>query len=164
MIDDSDAVANLGALLVENEWQITTAESCTGGGVASALTSVSGSSLWFEQGFITYSNTAKQCQLGVEKLLLDQYGAVSEPVVRAMAEGACQRAKADIGVAVSGVAGPSGGSIDKPVGTVWLAWVLPTIGTVAKCYCFDGDRNSVRSQAVAIAIGELTKLLTKNTV
>jgi len=164
MIDNSDLVVSLGQLLIENKWQITTAESCTGGGIASALTSVSGSSLWFEQGFVTYSNTAKQYQLGVEKLLLDQYGAVSEPVVRAMAEGACQRAKADISIAVSGIAGPGGGSIDKPVGTVWLAWVLPNMGTVAKCYCFNGNRDSVRSQAVTIAISELAKQLAKNTV
>ncbi len=164
-MDDLDGLAiSLGELLTNHQWQITTAESCTGGGIAAAITSVAGSSQWFEQGFITYSNAAKQQHLNVEKLLLDKYGAVSEPVVLAMAKGACQQAKADVGIAVSGIAGPGGGSQDKPVGTVWLAWALPNTDTIARCYCFDGDRDAVRLQAVVMAISELNKLLQKNTV
>ncbi len=160
----NNLAANLGELLIGNQWQVTTAESCTGGGVAAAITSVAGSSKWFEQGFITYSNAAKQQQLNVEESLLDKHGAVSEPVVLAMAKGACEQAGANVGIAVSGIAGPGGGAVNKPVGTVWLAWALPNTHTMAKCYCFEGDREAVRSQAVVIAISELNKLLIKNTV
>ena len=164
MGDDSTLAAVLGQLLTSRQWQITTAESCTGGGIASVITSVAGSSAWFEQGLITYSNGAKQQQLNVDNALLIEHGAVSEAVVRAMAEGACRKANANVGIAVSGIAGPGGGLPDKPVGTVWLAWAIQDAATITKCYQFKGERDAVRAQAVTAAISELNKVLNKNTV
>lgn len=164
MHNDSSIAATLGQLLVSRQWIITTAESCTGGSIASAITSIAGSSKWFEQGFVTYSNNAKQQQLGVAESVLIEHGAVSEAVVRAMAMQACDKAGANVAIAVSGVAGPGGGSIEKPVGTVWLAWTIQNAGTTTKCYQFKGDRNAVRAQAVSMAIGELNKVLSKSTV
>lgn len=164
MHDDSLIATTLGQLLGNRQWTITTAESCTGGGIASVITSVDGSSAWFEQGFITYSNSAKQQQLDVAEALLIKHGAVSEAVVIAMATGARKKANANVAIAVSGVAGPGGGSIDKPVGTVWLAWAIQDAGTVAKCYQFTGGRDTVRAQAVTRAIDELNKALSKKTV
>lgn len=164
MHNDSSIAATLGQLLVNRQWIITTAESCTGGSIASAITSIAGSSKWFEQGFVTYSNNAKQQQLGVAESVLIEHGAVSEAVVRAMAMQACDKAGANVAIAVSGVAGPGGGSIEKPVGTVWLAWTIQNAGTTTKCYQFKGDRNAVRAQAVSMAIGELNKVLSKSTV
>ena len=164
MHDDSLIATTLGQLLGNRQWTITTAESCTGGGIASVITSVDGSSAWFEQGFITYSNSAKQQQLDVAEALLIKHGAVSEAVVIAMATGARKKANANVAIAVSGVAGPGGGSIDKPVGTVWLAWAIQDAGTVAKRYQFTGGRDTVRAQAVTRAIDELNKALSKKTV
>lgn len=131
---------------------LTTAESCTGGSVAQALTSVSGSSGWFERGFVTYSNRAKEEMLGVPAQLLQQYGAVSEPVVQAMAEGALCHSHSQISLAISGIAGPGGGSLDKPVGTVWLAWAA--LGQKSRCRCehFGGNREQIRAQAVAASL------------
>lgn len=134
--------------------QVATAESCTGGGIAEAITRIAGSSAWFGQGWVTYSNTAKVSQLGVPPALLEAHGAVSLEVVMAMAEGARERAAADWGVAVSGVAGPGGGSIEKPVGMVWLAWAGAD-GTHVQCRQFAGDRAQVREQTVALALEEL---------
>jgi nicotinamide-nucleotide amidase len=164
MHDDSIIATTLGQLLGNRQWKITTAESCTGGGIASVITSVDGSSAWFEQGFITYSNSAKQKQLDVAEALLIKHGAVSEAVVIAMATGARKRANANVAIAVSGVAGPGGGSTDKPVGTVWLAWAIQDTDTVAKCYLFTGGRDAVRAQAVTRAIDELNKALSKKAV
>jgi nicotinamide-nucleotide amidase len=164
MSDDSALAVSLGQLLTARKWQITTAESCTGGGIANVITSVAGSSAWFEQGFITYSNSAKQQQLGVAEALLIKHGAVSEAVVKAMATGACKKANANVAIAVSGVAGPGGGSADKPVGTVWLAWAIQDTDTVAKCYQFKGGRDAVRAQAGTRAIDELNKALSNNAV
>jgi nicotinamide-nucleotide amidase len=164
MGDDSILAAALGQLLTSRQWQVTTAESCTGGGIASAITSVAGSSAWFEQGFITYSNDAKQQQLNVDNTLLIKHGAVSEAVVRAMVAGALDKANANVAFAVSGIAGPGGGSPDKPVGTVWLAWAIQDADTIAMRYQFKGDRDAVRAQAITTAISELNKVLTKNTV
>jgi nicotinamide-nucleotide amidase len=122
-LDKADELAQmLGQLLMAQNWRITTAESCTGGLIAGALTDVSGSSSWFEQGVVTYSNRAKQNLLGVPSSVFDEHGAVSEACVMAMASGALRTSGADIAVSVSGVAGPGGGSAEKPVGTVWLAW------------------------------------------
>lgn len=150
----------LGASLQARGWRVTAAESCTGGGVASAVTMVAGSSEWFEYGFVTYANQAKESLLGVRAATLAQHGAVSEPVVREMAEGAVRVSGADLAVAVSGVAGPGGGTQDKPVGTVWFAWTTPT-GTTAEVHRIAGDRETVRQQAVRIA---LQGLLAKTTV
>lgn len=138
---------------------VATAESCTGGGIAEAITRVAGSSAWFGQGWVTYSNAAKQNQLGVPAALLAAHGAVSEPVVRAMAEGARSRAGADWAVSVSGIAGPDGGSADKPVGLVWFAWAGPS-HTRSEAVIFSGDRAAVRAHSVshslAILIHELS--------
>jgi len=144
--------ATLGAALASRGLVFTAAESCTGGLIAAALTSVPGSSAWFGCGFVTYANAAKTSLLGVEVGTLDRHGAVSEAVVRAMASGARARAGADVAVAASGVAGPGGGSAAKPVGTVWLAWALPDGRVDASCHRFPGGRAEVRADAVAEAL------------
>lgn len=133
---------------------VTTAESCTGGGIASAITSISGSSEWFHSGYVTYSNLAKQKMLGVPGELLEQYGAVSEPVVLSMLEGAIRASGSHIGVAVSGIAGPTGAVPGKPVGTVCFAWGSGD-GKKATTELFTGDREAVRQQSVEYAIKRL---------
>ncbi|MBS9403174.1 CinA family protein [Halomonas sp. TRM85114] len=130
---------------------VTTAESCTGGGVANAITAIAGSSAYFETGYVTYSNAAKERLLGVPATMLEVHGAVSRETVEAMVFGACNESGADIGVAISGVAGPGGGSPDKPVGTVWLAWGSAE-KVEAECYHYSGDRQAVRGQAVRDAL------------
>lgn len=148
----------LGQLLCARNWKITTAESCTGGLIAGALTDVSGSSSWFEQGVVTYSNEAKQKLLGVASTVFEEHGAVSEACVLSMARGALLASGADMSVSVSGVAGPGGGSAEKPVGTVWLAWAYN--GRVeAEPYVFAGQRDAVRMQAVVSALhGSIQRL------
>jgi nicotinamide-nucleotide amidase len=145
------ALQELGLMMV-------TAESCTGGMIAAACTELAGSSTWFERGFVTYSNEAKTEMLGVDPALIAQFGAVSEPVVRAMAQGALQHSQAQVGVAVTGVAGPSGGSADKPVGTVWIGWATPDSVSAALQH-FNGDRAAVRAATVQYALSELLRLL-----
>ncbi|MBV0932524.1 nicotinamide-nucleotide amidase [Marinobacterium weihaiense] len=142
----------VGEALSARGLKVATAESCTGGWVAQAVTSVAGSSEWFECGFVSYSNTAKQRMLGVEAEVLERSGAVSEPVVAQMAEGALRNSDADIAVAISGIAGPGGGSEDKPVGTVWLAWAIAGHPTVTCLSFFSGDRDAIRQQAVEQAL------------
>ena len=119
-----ELVRQLAARLTEKGWMLATAESCTGGMIAAACTDLAGSSQWFERGFVTYSNEAKTEMLGVPAELIAKHGAVSEEVVRAMAEGAIRHSRAQVSIAVTGVAGPSGGSAEKPVGTVWVGWGL----------------------------------------
>jgi len=143
--------------------RVATAESCTGGGVAQALTVIAGSSEWFACGFVTYSNASKQSMLGVQQATLDEQGAVSEAVVAEMAVGALARSEAQLAVAVSGVAGPGGGSDDKPVGTVWLAWLLAGKSVNSRCFHFQGDREAVRYQAIEAAIDGLLGQLAQNT-
>ncbi len=150
----TELAARLGAALKDAGVSLTTAESCTGGGIAEAVTRIPGSSAWFGQGWVTYSNKAKARELGVSADLLRQHGAVSEEVVLAMAEGAAAKAGATWAVAVSGIAGPDGGSADKPVGTVWLAWAGPQ-GVVAERCLFPGDRDAVRRQTVERALSGL---------
>lgn len=145
-------VADLAAQLQARGWQMATAESCTGGLIAATCTEVSGSSAWFERGFVTYSNQAKTDLLGVDAALITAHGAVSEPVARAMAEGALARSRAQVAVAVTGVAGPTGGSADKPVGTVWLAWATQGQATRALRCQFNGDRAAVRWATVEQAV------------
>ena len=152
-------VQELAAALSQRGWMLATAESCTGGGIAAACTDLAGSSAWFERGFVTYSNAAKTELLDVPAELIATHGAVSEPVARAMACGAVTHARAQISVAVTGVAGPSGGSADKPVGTVWLGWHLPD-HTETECRHFAGDRAAVRAQTVAHALARLLELVT----
>ena len=137
---------------------MATAESCTGGLIAGACTELSGSSDWFERGFVTYSNIAKTELLGVHPGLLAEHGAVSEPVARAMAAGALERAPVQWSLAVTGVAGPTGGSADKPVGTVWFAWAGAD-GVTSECLHFPGDRQAVRLATVAHALKGLLRRL-----
>lgn len=147
----------LGQALLARGWRVSTAESCTGGGIASAITDVPGSSGWFDMGFVTYSNDAKQRLVGVDIDTLRAHGAVSEAVVAQMARGALAAAQADIAVAVSGIAGPSGGSADKPVGTVCFAWATAD-ALHARTLYFDGDRAQVRRQTVQHALSGLLHL------
>jgi len=128
----------LGECLLARQWHCAVAESCTGGRLSAAMTDVAGSSRWFERGFITYTNQSKIDMLGVSDEMLTLHGAVSESTVRSMAEGALARSSADITCAISGVAGPGGGSVEKPVGLVWFAWSLRGGLTEAISYCFKG--------------------------
>ncbi|QHM72205.1 nicotinamide-nucleotide amidase [Mixta intestinalis] len=141
-----------GQQLRQHGATVTTAESCTGGWIAKVLTDVAGSSAWFERAFITYSNEAKQQMVGVSQASLQQWGAVSEQVVKEMATGALKEANADFAIAVSGIAGPDGGSAEKPVGTVWFGFATATGQVVTKCHIFQGDRDAVRRQTVALAL------------
>lgn len=151
--------AELGSLLRARGWKVTTAESCTGGLVAGAITSVAGSSDWFEYGFVAYANSAKTSLLGVSQTLLREHGAVSEAAARKMAEGALARSGADVAVAITGIAGPGGGSPEKPVGTVCFAWVLKGAGVVAASRHFPGDRGAVRHASAAAALEGLVERL-----
>ncbi len=147
----SDSIQALAEMLLSRELRLVTAESCTGGGVATALTDIPGSSSWFECGFVTYSNEAKIRYLDVPVATIEQFGAVSEETVRAMVRGAVNNSLGDVAVAISGIAGPSGGSLDKPVGTVWFAWGTDE-AQITQCCHFQGDRDFVREQAVTEAI------------
>lgn len=146
---------SLGQHLRAGKRWLTCAESCTGGLIAKALTDISGSSAYFDRGFVTYSNQSKQEMLGVQQVTLEQQGAVSEAVVIQMAQGALKAAGADIALSVTGVAGPDGGSIEKPVGTVWFGWA-DNMGRVrSERQIFSGDRESVRLQAALYALQQL---------
>lgn len=145
-------------LLLKNGLMMATAESCTGGLIAAACTDAPGSSAWFERGFVTYSNAAKTQMLGVDAALIARHGAVSEAVARAMAEGAIGQSNAQVALAVTGVAGPSGGSLEKPVGTVWFGWAVRG-QTSAERMRFDGDRAAVRAAAVMFALRRLLGLM-----
>lgn len=138
----------LATLLRARQWRLVSAESCTGGLIAAACTSVAGSSDWFERGFVTYSNAAKTQMLGVPFDLIQTHGAVSREVALAMAQGALSNSSANLAVAVTGIAGPSGGSLEKPVGTVWIATAQLNVPAQAECFVFAGDRASVRAQSV----------------
>lgn len=152
-------VEALASLLLARGQSLATAESCTGGLIAASCTEVAGSSAWFERGFVTYSNEAKTDLLGVPADLIARHGAVSEEVARAMAAGALAHSRADVAVAVTGVAGPTGGSVAKPVGTVWLAWAQrgrddepDSVAVHAEKMWFPGDRRAVRGATVAHAL------------
>jgi nicotinamide-nucleotide amidase len=151
--------AQVGGLLKSHGLMLVTAESCTGGGVAQAITGVAGSSAWFERGFVTYSNLAKQQMLGVSETTLVQHGAVSEAVVREMVAGALAHSAAQVALAVSGIAGPGGGTPDKPVGTVWFAWGLKHGATHAQRHQINGNRAEVRAQSVRVALQGVLDLL-----
>lgn len=142
------------ALLAQQAY-VATAESCTGGGLAALLTSEAGSSAWFDRSFVTYSNAAKTEMLGVPAELIAEHGAVSQAVAIKMAEGALANSQADFTVAITGIAGPDGGSADKPVGTVWFAWASTRQITVSQMQCFAGDRTAVRNAAVNTALAGL---------
>ena len=150
--DDIYAMAvRLGQAALTRRLRLATAESCTGGLIAGAITAVAGSSDWFDRGFVTYSNAAKVDELAVPEALLDRFGAVSTEVASAMARGALQASRADWAVAVTGVAGPSGGTPAKPVGTVCFAWAGPP-GTTSELRLLTGDRAAVRRESVVIAL------------
>ena len=152
-------LTDISAALLARGHLLATAESCTGGLIAAACTELAGSSQWFERGFVSYSNAAKTELLGVEAALIDAHGAVSEPVARAMAEGALAHSQAQVSLAVTGIAGPSGGSADKPVGTVWFAWCVDG-NTHIETHCFAGDRASVRAATVQHALARLCSFMT----
>lgn len=148
-------VRKLAERMLAEGRMVATAESCTGGLIAKCLTDLPGSSAWFDRGWVTYTDRAKRQELDVASGLLKRHGAVSEPVARAMARGALKHSRANVAVAVTGIAGPDGGTPDKPVGTVWIAWAWregadPRI--VAWRYRFEGDRDAVRRQTAAVAL------------
>jgi nicotinamide-nucleotide amidase len=154
----TDSRWELAEILQKKGWMMASAESCTGGLIAGACTDLSGSSNWFERGFVTYSNAAKTEMLGVDAALIEAHGAVSEAVARAMAIGALRHSHAQVSVAVTGVAGPTGGSLDKPVGTVWFGWCVAQTST-SEMHRFAGDRAAVRLQTVQLALTRLVELL-----
>jgi len=151
------AVRSLAETLLGRQWMLATAESCTGGMVAAACTDLAGSSAWFERGFVTYSNAAKTQMLGVDAQLIATHGAVSEPVARAMAQGALQHSGAQLALAITGVAGPGGGTDAKPVGMVWFAFAGPW-GVHSAVQHFTGDRAAVRQAAALHALQQMHML------
>lgn len=153
-----ESIGLLANLMLKNGLFLATAESCTGGMIAAACTDLAGSSAWFERGFVTYSNAAKTQMLGVDAALIEQHGAVSEPVARAMAFGAIRHSEAQVSVAVTGVAGPTGGSLTKPVGTVWFGF--STSGQLlSEVRCFNGDRAAIRRATLEHAVRRLIQLV-----
>ena len=152
-------VEQIAEHLLQSQRKLAVAESCTGGWIAKVLTDLSGSSAWFDRGFITYSNQAKHEMLGVSEATLENFGAVSEEVVSEMAAGALKKSQADFSLSVSGIAGPSGGTEDKPVGLVWFAWATEQVTIVSEQKIFNGEREAVREQAVIFALTGLLKLL-----
>ena len=162
-MEQSETAEKLVKLLKKKNLTVTTAESCTGGWVAKAITDIAGSSAWFERGFVTYSNEAKAQMIGVREETLAQHGAVSEPVVVEMAIGALKAARADYAVSISGIAGPDGGSEEKPVGTVWFAFATARGEGITRRECFSGDRDAVRRQATAYALQTLWQQFLQNT-
>ena len=169
MSPETELTHALAQALMQHGWMLATAESCTGGLIAARCTDLAGSSDWFERGFVTYSNEAKHELLGVDMALIAEHGAVSAAVAQAMALGALRHSQAQVAVAVTGIAGPTGGSADKPVGTVWFAWALPsdtgpTLGAETawvktECQRFDGDRAAVRAATVHHALDTLVRWL-----
>ena len=157
------ARGQIASFLLNNQLKLATAESCTGGMIAAACTDLAGSSAWFERGFVTYSNEAKTQMLGVTASLITQHGAVSQEVVRAMVQGAIAHSRAQVAVAVTGVAGPAGGSAAKPVGTVWFGFATPA-GVVTEMQRFAGDRAAVRAATVQHALQRLLALLSSLSV
>ena len=151
---EAEIIKDLATQLRRRGWLLATAESCTGGLIAAACTALAGSSDWFERGFVTYSNAAKTELLGVPPALIEQHGAVSEPVARAMVAGAVAHSAAHVSVAVTGIAGPTGGSEDKPVGTVWFGWCVGGQCSTER-QLFAGDRASVRTQSAQHALAGL---------
>ena len=154
-----DLARRLGEGLSKRRLVLACAESCTGGWVAKTVTDIPGSSAWFDRGFVTYTNEAKRQMLGVRAETLERQGAVSVETVREMAEGALMHSGADLALAISGVAGPGGGSEEKPVGTVCFAWSARDGGTRARCKRFNGNREAVRRKSVAYALEKMLKVM-----
>jgi nicotinamide-nucleotide amidase len=154
-----DAVNAIGTKLKAKKEMLATAESCTGGWVGQVITSVPGTSHWFDRGFITYSNAAKREMLGVPTETLTRFGAVSEQTARAMAEGVLPNSQARYALSITGIAGPEGGTPEKPVGHVCFAWAGHNLETVSECVRFDGDRQQVRSQAVLHSLERMAEVI-----
>ena len=152
-------VLEVGQALVEQDAMIVTAESCTGGMIAEALTSVGGSTAWFDRSYITYSYESKKEMLGVSDNTIQKKGAISEECVEEMVIGALQQSHAMISVACSGIAGPTGGSLDKPVGTVWISWAMQGHDVSSERFLFKGDRTQVREQTTEAALQGVLKML-----
>ncbi len=152
-------ISTISKTLIANQQMLVTAESCTGGLVAAACTSVPGSSQWFERGFVTYTNDAKMECLGVDADVIEKFGAVSEETAKHMAEGALQHSHAQVAIATTGIAGPDGGSDEKPVGTVCFAWAIQGQNTQMATQVFNGDRQAVREQAVEFVLQMLHQRL-----
>ena len=150
--------AQLGEQLNARGWYVAVAESCTGGGLSRAMTDIPGSSSWFDRGLVTYSNQSKHELLAVEETLIDTHGAVSEEVALAMAHGALRNSRAHLCAAITGVAGPSGGTAEKPVGTVWVACVGQDIEALSQHHLFPGNRPAIRHQAIFSALSHLVHL------
>ena len=153
----------VGEALLARNCKLVTVESCTGGWISQAVTSVSGSSNWFDRGFVTYSNEAKQELVGVLADSLEVHGAVSEKVAIEMALGGLKHSCADIAVSVTGIAGPDGGTPNKPVGTVWIAWANEAGKATAKCYQIGGDRNAIRRETVLNALSGIREFIASKT-
>lgn len=151
--------AELGAALLRQGWLLATAESCTGGWLAQVVTSVAGSSAWFDRGFVTYSNAAKQDMLGVQAATLASCGAVSEAAAREMAQGALAHSAAQLAIAITGIAGPGGGTSEKPVGTVCFAWCVSGQPVASATCRFRGERSQIRSASVDFALRQLQALM-----
>ena len=158
-LDIDDVIATLAKTLLAKGWRLSTAESCTGGLVSASITALAGSSEWFERGYITYSNQAKSEDIDVSQNLIEEYGAVSDQVARAMALGTKQNSGSDIALSITGIAGPTGGSPEKPVGTVCFAWVLANDQMISETKHFEGDRQQIRQQACDFSLRKLLSLV-----
>lgn len=158
-MDAESILQSVAEALITRGWKLACAESCTGGGISAAATSLAGSSRWFDRGFVTYSNQAKQDMLGVRPETLAKFGAVSEATVREMAAGALARSQAQVAVAVSGIAGPGGGAAEKPVGTVCVGWAVKGGEPIVRTEHFSGDRSAVRAQTVTCALQGILDVL-----
>lgn len=152
-------IEELAKLCLEKSLKVVTAESCTGGGVAFEITSLAGSSNWFERGFVTYTNLSKIEMLGVSKSAIEMYGAVSREVVIQMAEGAIKQSHGNVSLAITGIAGPDGGTPQKPVGTCWFAWASPYFATMCQQQLLGGDRKVIRTSAIQFSLEQLYKLI-----
>jgi nicotinamide-nucleotide amidase len=158
--DLHEITQELARVLIKNNWHLSTAESCTGGMVAASITELAGSSEWFERGYVTYSNQSKSEDIDVSQNLIEQHGAVSDQVARAMALGAKQNSGSDLSISITGIAGPTGGSPEKPIGTVCFAWALANDQIVSETKHFEGNRQQIRQQACDFSLRKLLSLVT----
>jgi nicotinamide-nucleotide amidase len=158
--DLHEITRELARVLIKNHWHLSTAESCTGGMVAASITDLTGSSEWFERGYVTYSNQSKSEDIDVSQNLIEQHGAVSDQVARAMALGAKQNSGSDLSLSITGIAGPTGGCPEKPIGTVCFAWVLANDQIVSETKHFEGNRQQIRQQACDFSLRKLLSLAT----
>jgi nicotinamide-nucleotide amidase len=157
--DLHEVTQELARVLIKNHWHLSTAESCTGGMVAASITELAGSSEWFERGYVTYSNQSKSEDIDVSQNLIEQHGAVSDQVARAMALGAKQNSGSDLSLSITGIAGPTGGSPEKPIGTVCFAWALANDQIVSETKHFEGNRQQIRQQACDFSLRKLLSLV-----